>query len=314
MKDRIMDAIDYIGGKKNYLIIAGVIVGVFFISSIVVAANKKNAPPTTDPVVTEESINSEPSESSIEETSTDEQNESAQIELVAGELGDYGLIIILNEGSDFEDINYCYFVPAGTYQVTNVGEYMTQVDVNKNEKSTDVDSDGNEYEYWTEGTPYVLDVDATEEITVEDGYFIEIEEPTHLILVPIGDTIPQTTDSLDTLSIDEYVAVLEVVLADGFGEDYSVSIDDDNTVVISVWAEGLAQEAVIASQGDETYLTEWGELKDSMQELSQTVYDNACATVDEDEIHVVLHVLNDENMDNTLLSYMDGVLIYDAIE
>lgn len=111
---------------------------------------------------------------------------SNQIDLVAGEMGEYGQRIVLNEGTDFPDTNYCYFVPAGKYQITNAGEYPTQVDVNKNEKATETDADGNNYEVWAEGTPYLLDVGETKEITVNEGYFIEIEEPTHLLLVPIG--------------------------------------------------------------------------------------------------------------------------------
>lgn len=137
---------------------------------------------------TTKSAETQSTESITEETTTTEAtvDTSNQIDLVAGELGEYGQRIVLNEGTDFPDTNYCYFVPAGKYQITNTGEYPTQIDVNKNEKKTETDSDGNNYEVWAEGTPYLLDVGESKEITVNEGYFIEIEEPTHLLLVPVG--------------------------------------------------------------------------------------------------------------------------------
>ena len=116
------------------------------------------------------------------EASVDTSN---QIDLVAGEMGEYGQRIVLNEGTEYPDTNYCYFVPAGKYQIANVGEHPTQVDVNKNEKATETDSDGNKYEVWAECTPYLFDVGETKEITVNEGYFIEIEEPTHLLLTQV---------------------------------------------------------------------------------------------------------------------------------
>ena len=109
---------------------------------------------------------------------------SSPIELIAGELGDYGQKIVLS--GSLPDNNYCYFIPSGIYKIKNIGEYPTQIDVNKNEIATDIDNNGDEYEYWPEGTPYMIAVGATEEITVKDGYFIEIEVPTHLLLTPVS--------------------------------------------------------------------------------------------------------------------------------
>ncbi len=143
-------------------------------SEITTTVSETNVTETTEEtVLTEESDNGADSDA-VEQT---------QIELIAGELGEYGQIITLNEGSDLADTNYCYFVPSGTYQVTNMGEHPTQVDVYKNERSTDTDADGNEYEYWADGTAYLIDVGTTKEVVVDEGYFIEIEEPTHIVLL-----------------------------------------------------------------------------------------------------------------------------------
>lgn len=144
--------------------------------------NTNNSTQDTTPPQTQ--VTAMQSESETETTAESAISSDNQIELIAGELGEYGQTIVLGENTEFPDTNYCYFVPDGVYQVTNVGEYRTQVDVNKNEIATETDADGNSYEVWADGTPYLIDVDETIEITVSDGYFIEIEEPTHLILVP----------------------------------------------------------------------------------------------------------------------------------
>ncbi len=146
--------------------------------------NTNNTTQDTTPPQTQ--ITEVESESETEITTAAASSADNQIELVAGELGEYGQIIVLGEGTEFADTNYCYFVPAGTYQVTNIGEYRTQVDVNKNETATETDIDGNEYDVWADCTPYLIDVNDTVEITVQEGYFIEIEEPTHLMLVPVN--------------------------------------------------------------------------------------------------------------------------------
>lgn len=125
-------------------------------------------------------------ESAASDLSSETIDSTLQIELVAGELGEYGQLIVLNEGTEFPDPNYCYFVPTGTYQIKNIGEFPTQVDINKNELAKETDSNGNEYDVWAEGTPYVISVGSTETVTIKDNYFIEIEEPTHLLLSLVG--------------------------------------------------------------------------------------------------------------------------------
>ena len=258
-------------------------------------------------------------EIAIEETTTS-SNESTTIELIAGELGEYGNIVVLGADTDFPDTNYCYVVPVGTYTVTNIGDYRTQVDVNRNELATDVDSDGNEYEYWADCTPYLIEVGATQEISIEEGYFIEIEEPTHLLLEPIGTTTPQTmvlptseigSDDTAIMSLDDYMDYLDATLNDSFGENYSIEIDD-NFITISVWQDGIAQGALLASTGDSSCIDAWNTMVDGMVSMADGINDSL-QYVDADDLHVYINVLNDENPENTLLSIMDGTVIYDAV-
>ncbi len=119
-------------------------------------------------------------ESESIDTTTELSSKDTAIELIAGEEGQYGKLITMSEGTDMEESFYVYYVPSGTYTVTNEGEYMTQISVyegfTKNEE-TGYD------EYTTAGSIVLLDTDSTNTIEVPDGWFIEIQEPAHISLV-----------------------------------------------------------------------------------------------------------------------------------
>ncbi len=122
--------------------------------------------------------------SSIESSQSDistEQDETSEPEitklsftLTAGEAGEYGKLVTYNKGTEFEETFYAYYVPAGTYTVTNKGEYMSQINVYSDE--TVINEDGWE-EPKSTGTVKLLDVDKSETITIENGQHIEIAEP-----------------------------------------------------------------------------------------------------------------------------------------
>lgn len=128
--------------------------------------------------------------SNIEETSQEESDvqtnddstnldseENVAIELIAGEQGQYGSLITMSKGTDMEESFYVYYVPAGTYEVTNKGDYMTQVSVYEGfAKNEETGYD----EYTNMGEIVMLDVGKTDTIEVPDGWFIEIQEPTHI--------------------------------------------------------------------------------------------------------------------------------------
>lgn len=129
------------------------------------------------------SASSEPASSSEEpEPAAAEQAEPAApaIELVAGEQGEYGQELVLNAGTEFEEHNIVYYLPAGDYSVKNVGDYRTQVSVYEGVQTNE---DG-----WEEpantGDVLLLDAGQTGDLNVPDGWYIEIHEPTHIELTP----------------------------------------------------------------------------------------------------------------------------------
>lgn len=126
--------------------------------------------------------NKEPAtEDAAKEADAEEEAEqNIPIELIAGEQGEYGKTITMNEGTDMEESFYVYYVPAGSYTAKNVGEYMTQVSVYegfaKNEES------GYD-EYTNAGNVVLLDIGKEAPIEIPDGWFIEIQEPAHISLI-----------------------------------------------------------------------------------------------------------------------------------
>lgn len=113
------------------------------------------------------------------------------ITLIAGKQGEYGKMISRNKNTEFENNQMAYFVPYGTYKITNVGEYMTQVNVYSDE--TVINEDG-----WEEIADSVcndvLQVGESLTAIVPENYHIEIGEPTQITLERISDnTIIETT-------------------------------------------------------------------------------------------------------------------------
>ena len=107
----------------------------------------------------------------------------AVIELIAGEPGEYGELFTINKDTKFEETYYIYCIPAGTYTVTNAGEYMSQFSVYSGE--VHVTDDG--WEEFTESIYIkVLDVDQSDTFTIEEGQCIEIHEPAKFIIELVG--------------------------------------------------------------------------------------------------------------------------------
>lgn len=110
----------------------------------------------------------------VQTTENPEPEEKLVIELVAGELGEYGTQITFNKGTEFEDTVIAYHIPAGEYTATNIGEYMDQFNIYSDEiHKTE--------EGWEEPAESVfvklIDVGATETFAIEDGQYIKIVEP-----------------------------------------------------------------------------------------------------------------------------------------
>lgn len=112
-------------------------------------------------------------------------------------------------------------------------------------------------------------------------------------------------------SYETFVNELESILGTYYGDAYTVT-DDGTTLTVSLMGDGIAADAMYVVQGANGAAEIWSELKVSMQTLAVTCYNGANAEAP--ERHVTLNILNDQNPENVILSYLDGTCIYDATE
>ena len=107
--------------------------------------------------------------------------------------------------------------------------------------------------------------------------------------------------------IDVLIAATKDILSDSFGDDYKIDVSE-NLITISLWSDGIAYASVYAIQ-DDGYKDDWNSLLSSLQGMSKMVYE----VYEPYGYSVAVNVLNDLNKDNVLISYMNGVLIYDTV-
>ena len=130
--------------------------------------------------------------------------------LTAGIQGEYGETITYNEGTEFEESFFAYYVPYGKYMVKNVGDYPTQVNV----YSDEITMSSSGFEEPAEGSVITLKVGETKELTVPEGWHIEIAEPTMIQMQKVKEkpnseeTTPgTTTPAEDHISFNGNVVV-----------------------------------------------------------------------------------------------------------
>ena len=100
--------------------------------------------------------------------------------------------------------------------------------------------------------------------------------------------------------------------AEGTGIEYSLEYDDTG-LVIAAKASGVAAEVAQAKADgyDDTY-EPWVTMRDSMVNLCNSAVD-AVEAFGVTGKYVTVTVVNDANEDNTLLTIMNGVVVYDVM-
>lgn len=80
-----------------------------------------------------------------------------------------------------------------------------------------------------------------------------------------------------------------------------------------MWGDNLAMGAALASSGDENAKQEWeSNVVDPFVELNKQLVEQAKQNGLDDAV-IMTNVLNDANLDNTLLSVLNGAVIYDCV-
>lgn len=136
------------------------------------SSRTSNEIPMTTTVTTAATTVSEMTEASVvttEETSS--QPAGLSFIIIPEEKGEYGFKNTLNAGTEFEETQIVYHIPAGTYSVTNLGEFPGQFQACSDE--THITEDG-----WEEpasiGDVVAIKANEQADFTIEDGYYLEV--------------------------------------------------------------------------------------------------------------------------------------------
>lgn len=129
-----------------------------------------------------------------------------------------------------------------------------------------------------------------------------------------GDDSAEATSTESTLTDEEQIKMLvaasEIILKQNFGDDYNISYDAAaKMVTINVWKDGIAAGAMGVQAGTVSK-SDWTTMVNGVQSMAKSVYGN----FEPYGVSVNVNVLNDINKDNTLLSFLNGVKFYDAVD
>ena len=248
-------------------------------------------------------------------TEISETNEVLEFELVAGEQGDYGKMISYNKGTEFEENFYAYYIPYGTYEITNIGEYMTQVNV-YSDKITVNDAGWEEIAdaYGVE----LIDVNATKEMTIPQNYHIEIGEPCHIALKQISAEVvevePQQEETTAAIEEDEIYEetrqYIEDIVKDSYPNSKVSHQKGTKQFSIDIYPEGfiLANDPIKTEEDRTT----WENVTSQYCDICLLIYQNVESKgIDDPEI--TLFVISSDDPPKTVLSVYNGAVLYDAL-
>lgn len=117
--------------------------------------------------------------------------------------------------------------------------------------------------------------------------------------------------SINTVNIDTTMGILRTTLSQNFGENNYTLEYDDKAVTINLWGENIAVGATLAAAGDVDAKTAWASVVEGQKSLCNSIMEQI-KTTGIDNYYVAINVLNDLDKDKTLLSILNGVVIYDA--
>ena len=130
---------------------------------------------------------------------------------------------------------------------------------------------------------------------------------------PTEEPLQETSDSTGNSDTMYFAAIVEYAASQSYAEDkYKVEYDD-NSITLSVWGDNLSMSAVLAASGNDEARQAWeSSIVDSTVEVNKQLVEQAKQN-GLDDVIITTNVLNDANLDNTLLCVMNGTVVYDCV-
>ena len=138
---------------------------------------------------------------------------------------------------------------------------------------------------------------------------ISINDDTETDIHPVKEESVVETQSM---SKEAFTTASELILAKAYGENNYYTEWNNDTYTVNVWTEGLSEGIVYAKLGNEELLNTWNTtLVDSICSLSTTIKETV--STNGLNIDVKINVLNDANLNNTLLTVLNGEVLYNVL-
>lgn len=124
----------------------------------------------------------------------------------------------------------------------------------------------------------------------------------------------QTKSKPETPSapLSQAVSLIDTSMKKNYGENYGIDYDE-TTVTVNIWPEGVGNEAYVASTGDVDTINAWSKrvyaLKDKSSSLVKQLAESGYPGMT-----VVINVLNDQRLENSLLSVKNGEVTYNWVD
>lgn len=112
------------------------------------------------------------------------------------------------------------------------------------------------------------------------------------------------------MSMDMTAAVIEALVSQNF-ENYTIDYDESG-ITLSLWQDGLAVGSVLAAAGNQESIDSWNSIKENLVSFSDSVSETM-ETAGHGDATLMINILNDQNTDLVLLSALNGVIVYDAV-
>ena len=152
---------------------------------------------------------------------------------------------------------------------------------------------------------YVEDLDTYQFISADISY-------TSPIVEEVPETTPATEETgTEKLSQEEMEALLREMLS-GFGDNYEIELSD-KIYTVNVWGDGISLTATLANLGYESSKEDWERLTSSSIS-AQLNLQKALDIHGYEDYTLLFQILNDQNLENTLLSIVYGMVFYNYVE
>lgn len=135
-------------------------------------------------------------------------------------------------------------------------------------------------------------------------------EPQTLPATETEETEPTQETEEEKLSIAQIAAIVEAVAKDSYN-NCSV-VYDDAGIMLNVWEDGVATGALLAYSGNKEMKDLWNDMSKDVGMMADGLTD-FIRTSDQPHIYIAVNVLNDLDEESVILSYLNGMLVYDYV-